>query len=118
MVEWERRLDDFDKKGWHNIVEVRTGPEVEYVGLVNREDDDGGPRHRPPRGRDARLRRRSGGAIINKDGASADIVSVAEYWTLARRGDRWIVVSIEQDAEGAHHLEAPLVPSRGATSRA
>ncbi|HEX8207230.1 MAG TPA: TIM44-like domain-containing protein [Solirubrobacteraceae bacterium] len=111
MVEWERRLDDFDKKGWHNIVEVRKGPEVEYVGLVNREDDTD---DRVVVRLEAEMRdcvSLPGGGIMNKDGAKSEIVSVAEYWTLARKEDRWIVVSIEQDAEGAHHLDAPLVPS-------
>jgi predicted lipid-binding transport protein (Tim44 family) len=111
MVEWRRRLDDFDRKGWHNVVEVRDGPNVEYVGLVNREDD---AEDRVVVRLEARVRdcvRTDGGAIVKKDGAASEIVSLAEYWTLARRGGRWIVVSIEQDAEGAHHLEAPLVPS-------
>ncbi len=39
LVEWNRRLDDFDKKGWHNRVEVLGQPEIKYVGIVNREDD-------------------------------------------------------------------------------
>ena len=39
LTEWVRRLDDFDRKGWHNVCELRSGPEVEYMGLVNREDD-------------------------------------------------------------------------------
>ena len=40
MVEWVRRLDDFDRKGWHNVCEIaRAGPKVEYLGLVNRADD-------------------------------------------------------------------------------
>ena len=111
MVEWRRRLDDFDRKGWHSIAEVRKGPEVEYVGLVNREDD---AEDRVVVRLEAEMRdcvRTSGGAIVLKDGAGSQIVSIAEFWTLARRGDHWIVVSIEQDAEGAHHLEAPLVPS-------
>ena len=111
MVEWKRRLDDFDKKGWHNLVEVRRGPEVEYVGIVNREDDE---QDRVVVRLEAEMRdcvRQKGGAIINKDGASSDIVSLAEYWTLARTGDRWIVASIESDTEGTHHLDAPLIPS-------
>ncbi|HEX2087883.1 MAG TPA: TIM44-like domain-containing protein [Solirubrobacteraceae bacterium] len=111
MVEWRRRLDDFDRKGWHNIVEVKQGPEVEYVGLVNREDD---AQDRVVVRLEAEMRdcvSQKGGAIIKKEGASSEIVSIAEYWTLARRGDRWTVVSIEQDSEGAHHLDAPLVPS-------
>ena len=39
MVEWERRLDDFDRKGWHNVTTVEHGPSIEYVGLVNRAQD-------------------------------------------------------------------------------
>jgi predicted lipid-binding transport protein (Tim44 family) len=111
MVEWERRLDDFARKGWHNIVEVRQGPEVHYVGIVNREDDTD---DRVTVRLEAEVRdcvRQKDGTIIMKDGAKTEVVSLAEYWTLARHGDRWIVVSIEQDAEGAHHLDAPLVPS-------
>ncbi|HEV2999446.1 MAG TPA: TIM44-like domain-containing protein [Solirubrobacteraceae bacterium] len=112
MVEWERRLDDFDRKGWHQVVEVREGPQVEYVGLENRDDDSA---DRVVVRLEAKMRdcvRLPDGRIMNKDGASSDVVAVAEYWTLARRdGRRWTVASIEQDAEGAHHLEAPLVPS-------
>lgn len=111
MVEWDRRLDDFDRKGWHNVVEVKKGPEVEYVGLVNRDDD---AEDRVVVRLEATMRdcvRTPGGRVMKKDGASSEIVSVAEYWTLARRDGRWTVASIEQDAEGAHHLEAPLVPS-------
>jgi predicted lipid-binding transport protein (Tim44 family) len=39
MVEWRRRLQDFDRKGWHNKVQPHGEPAVEYVGLVNREGD-------------------------------------------------------------------------------
>jgi hypothetical protein len=51
------------------------------------------------------------GTVVTKTGTDSEEVSVAEYWTLARHGDGWMVVSIEQDAEGMHHLAAPLVPS-------
>ena len=44
-----------------------------------------------------------------RDGASSEAVSITEYWTLARRGDGWLCVSIEQEAEGGHHLDAPIV---------
>ena len=40
LVEWKRRLDDFDQKGWHNRVEVVGDPTVLYVGITNREDDE------------------------------------------------------------------------------
>ena len=33
LAEWERRLDDFERKGWHNRVEIIGEPTVSYVGL-------------------------------------------------------------------------------------
>lgn len=39
FTEWALRLDDLDRKGWHNITAVVSRPAVEYVGLVNRDDD-------------------------------------------------------------------------------
>ena len=109
LVEWRRRLDDFDRKGWHNRVEVIAGPEVEYVGLVNREDDS---QDRVVVRIEATLEDyvedRRGRRITRTD--SWDLITTrAEYWTLARRGDAWMVVSIEQQAEDDHHLEDRIV---------
>ena len=39
LVEWNRRLDDFDRKGWHNRVEVLGDPRSSTSGITNREDD-------------------------------------------------------------------------------
>ena len=111
LVEWRRRLDDFASKGWHSRCSVLDGPQVEYVGMVNREDDTD---DRVVVRLEAKLRdvvETATGGIVKKDGATSEETSLAEYWTLGRREHGWIVVSIEQDAEGAHHLEAPLVPS-------
>lgn len=111
MVEWERRLDDFESKGWHNQVHVQSGPEVEYVGIVNREDD---AQDRVCVRVSAQMRDvvvEGDGTVMKKSGEEEEVVSLAEFWTLQRRRDRWIVVSIEQDAEGGHNLEAPLVPT-------
>ena len=44
-------------------------------------------------------------------------IAFAEYWTLAKHDGGWVLVSIEQDAEGAHHLTARSSPRRGPTSR-
>ncbi len=33
LAEWERRLEDFSRRGWHNHVEPIGEPTVEYVGL-------------------------------------------------------------------------------------
>jgi predicted lipid-binding transport protein (Tim44 family) len=111
MVEWSRRLDDFDARGWHNRVEVLGEPEIHYVGLVNREDDDA---DRAVVRITARLRAYvvdRGGRRITRKGERTDQVTLIEYWTLARRGDAWIVASIEQRAEGDHHLEGEIVAS-------
>jgi predicted lipid-binding transport protein (Tim44 family) len=111
MVEWKRRLDDFERKGWRNRVAVQLGPEVQYVGMTNRADD-----------RDDRVVVRveatlsdkvvnSAGFQMNHGGQVSDTRRLAEYWTLGKRaGDgRWILLSIEQAAEGDHHLGDDLV---------
>jgi predicted lipid-binding transport protein (Tim44 family) len=111
MIEWSRRLDDFDAKGWHNRVEVLGEPEIQYVGLVNREDDE---EDRAVVRITARLRAHvidRNGRRIMRTGEKGDQMTLTEYWTLARRGDAWIVASIEQRAEGDHHLEGEIIAS-------
>ena len=106
-----RRLDDFERKGWHNVCEIRSGPEVQYVGLVNREDDA-----------DDRVVVRitavlrdvvvdAAGNVLKRNEEDDETTTLAEYWTLGRAGERWLLLSIEQDSEGAHHLDAPIVAS-------
>lgn len=119
LVEWDRRLNDFERKGWRNISEVLGEPEIDYVGLVNRTNDGEDrvtvrievPLHDVVYDRHNRV-------VHRNDDADADgLVTQAEFWTLGKRpadnGDqhRWTLVSIEQDAEGAHHLDAPIVAS-------
>src|SRR4051794_668595 len=108
LVEWQRRLSDFDRKQWHNRVKVHGTPQVEYMGLVNREGDD-----------DDRVVVRitcriddyveAGGRAILKQGQTSPTVSVAEGWTLARTKTGWMVVSIESDKEGQHHFEDAII---------
>jgi predicted lipid-binding transport protein (Tim44 family) len=111
MVEWARRLDDFDRKGWHNVCEIVNGPNVEYVGLTNRSDD---AEDRAVVRMDAMLRdvvlNRAGG-VIKRNDSDTEMTNLAEYWTLGKRDGQWILLSIEQDAEGRHQLDAPLVAS-------
>jgi predicted lipid-binding transport protein (Tim44 family) len=109
LLEWQRRLDDFGRKGWHNRVQLRSAPIVEYVGLVNRSDDA-----------DDRVVVRiecvlrdyvatESGKRIMREGTESDTVTSSEYWTLYKRDGAWRLASIEQDAEGAHHLERAIV---------
>jgi predicted lipid-binding transport protein (Tim44 family) len=111
LVEWNRRLDDFDRKGWHNRVEVLGDPSVLYVGITNREDDD---EDRAVVRIEAKLRAYvldSNGDRIMRKGEKDELVTLVEYWTLARRDGQWMVQSIEQRSEGDHQLDAPIVAS-------
>jgi predicted lipid-binding transport protein (Tim44 family) len=111
LVEWNRRLDDFDRKGWHNVCEIVRGPAVEYVGLTNREADadDRAVVRVEALLRDVVVDR--GGRVIQRSDSDSQTTTLAEYWTLGKRDGRWVLLSIEQDAEGRHHLDAPLVAS-------
>jgi predicted lipid-binding transport protein (Tim44 family) len=117
MVEWTRRLNDFDNKGWHNRVEVLEEPKVQYVGLANRDDDS---EDRAVVLIEAQLSSYvldSAGNKIMRTGSRSEQMHLNEYWTLARRDGRWIVGSIEQAAEGHHHLEEEIVASPWSDSR-
>jgi predicted lipid-binding transport protein (Tim44 family) len=111
LVEWKRRLDDFERKGWHNRVEVLEDPKVLYVGITNREDDD---EDRAVVRIEAKLKAyvvdRAGERVM-RSGEKDELVTLVEYWTLARRNGAWMVQSIEQRAEGDHHLDEEVVAS-------
>ena len=111
LVEWRRRLDDFRRKGWRNRVRVISGPAIAYVGLLNRADDDD---DRVVVHVTATLEdyvETGDGAQIMRSGDSDTNTTLSEFWTLAKRERRWVLISIEQDAEGLHHLDAPIVTS-------
>lgn len=107
MTEWRLRLADFASKGWRNHVKVESS-DVEYVGMTNREQDD----------EDRVVVRVSAvledyvidrdGDRINHDGNTGSESHLREYWTLGKRDGRWTVLSIEQDEEGTHQLDAPI----------
>jgi predicted lipid-binding transport protein (Tim44 family) len=109
LVEWKRRLDDFDKKGWHNRVVVAGTPKVEYLGLVNRpgEKDDRVVVRISARQDDYVETKDK--QVVLKDGQSSKRVAVTEWWTLAQHDNGWMVVSIETDSEGTHHLDDAIV---------
>jgi predicted lipid-binding transport protein (Tim44 family) len=110
MIEWNRRLDDFDRKGWHNITERLSDPAVEYLGLVNREgekEDHVTVRIEAPI-RDYTVDS-SGERLLRTDDTD-ETTTLPEFWTLGRHDDgSWFLVSIEQDAEGGHVLQEDIV---------
>jgi predicted lipid-binding transport protein (Tim44 family) len=111
LLEWERRLDDFDRKGWHNRVQVIGEPKVAYVGLTHRGDDRG---DRVVVRIEARLRDfvvDSYGERVRRVDEVGDTSLVREFWTLGKREGHWILLSIEQGAEGEHALREEIVAS-------
>ena len=109
LVEWERRLDDFEGRGWHNHVEPIGEPSVEYVGLTrtgNAETD------RVVVKIDARVKDyvvdRSG-RHLKRTGSISEITRIREFWTLQKRSGHWILASIEQGGEGKHALDEEIV---------
>lgn len=103
MAEWERRLDDFGNRGWHNRVQVIGKPKIEYVSLKH------------PRvvvRIDAKLRdyvEDQYGHHLKRAGRLTETVRVREYWTLQQRDGHWTLESIEQGGEGAHALDEQIV---------
>jgi predicted lipid-binding transport protein (Tim44 family) len=109
MEEWTKRLEDFERKGWHNIVNVRRDPVVRYVGLVNREDDTD---DRVVVRIEAELEdyvQTKGGGRMMATGESDEVRTLEEWWTLAPRGGGWTLLSIEGEDEGLHHLKEDIV---------
>ena len=118
LAEWERRLDDFDRKGWRNRVQPIGEPSIEYVGLSNRGDDRG---DRVVVRIEARLRdyvEDAYGQRVGRVDAVGDTSRVREFWTLAKRDSHWILQSIEQGAEGAHSLSEDLLATPWADEQA
>jgi predicted lipid-binding transport protein (Tim44 family) len=111
LVEWKRHLADFERKGWHNRVQVLGDVQVDYVGLTNREgaSDDRVAVLIEATLRDYVQNRR--GRKIRRKGASSDTTRLSQYWTLGTRDGRWILLSIERGAEGDHNLDDPIVAS-------
>jgi predicted lipid-binding transport protein (Tim44 family) len=106
LVEWERRLDDFEAKGWHNRVQVVTAPQVDVVQIVNAGADaeDRVVVHVSALMRDFVVATR--GRRIPRRDSRKEEVDLDEYWTLGEHGGGWRLESIEQPGEGDHHLTA------------
>ena len=118
VVEWERRLRGFARRGWTNQIELKGPVHADYVGLRNAADD------RSDRAI-VRLTARVRDVVIDKHGATihrlnsiSDTHHICEYWTLGCSGDHWILLSIEQHREGLHELTEPVLPSPWSDTKA
>ncbi|MFL5824516.1 MAG: TIM44-like domain-containing protein [Solirubrobacteraceae bacterium] len=113
LAEWNRRLDDFKRRGWRNRVQVLDEPSVEYVSLVHR----GTAEDRVVVRIEARLQdyvEDHQGNRIKRAGRLSQTVTLREYWTLLRvrskaSPQQWMLGSIEQGGEGRHALEEQIV---------
>ncbi len=107
MAEWRLRLEDFASKGWRNHVSV-VSSSVEYVGLTNRpEQEEDRCVVRVSAELEDYVIDRDGDRITHTGNPTGE-TALREYWTLGRGGGRWILLSIEQDEEGEHQLDAPM----------
>lgn len=116
LVEWERRLDDFARRGWRNHVEPVGPPKVEYVGILRKERGQESIDRVVVR-IEAKLRDYvvdSAGRHIKREGSFTESVRMREYWTLERRGEHWVLASIESGAEGEHALMDKIVQTHWA----
>jgi predicted lipid-binding transport protein (Tim44 family) len=114
LAEWERRLDDLDRRGWRNRVQVIGEPTVEYVGLTHRGD---ATTDRVVVRVEAKLRdyvEDGYGNHMKRAGVLSEIVKLREFWTLRQQNGHWMLVSIEQGAEGSHALNQDIVATSDA----
>ena len=109
MVEWNRRMDDFDRRGWRNHVELLGQPSAELVGLTRKgdPDTDNVVVRIDARMKDYVVDRR--GRRLKRTGRLGETTRIREYWTLQRPHGHWILASIEQSAEGKHTLDEQIV---------
>lgn len=108
LHEWTLRLDDFARRGWADRVKVTGEPEVRLASIVNRENDaDDRVVVHITLPMDNWVDTPYGPQFPN--GQEGPQTLLSEYWTLGKRDGRWILLSIEQELEGEHHLDAPVV---------
>jgi predicted lipid-binding transport protein (Tim44 family) len=109
MVEWNRRMDDFDRRGWRNHVELLGAPSAELVGLTRKgdPDTDNVVVRIDARMKDYVVDRR--GRHLKRTGRLGETTRIREFWTLQRPHGHWILASIEQSAEGKHTLDEQIV---------
>jgi hypothetical protein len=103
---WAEELRDYQSRGEINVVEIVSGPVVELIDVANRAGEvNDTVTFRISATLNDYVRRGNGSHTVRKD----DSTSPVEYWTLRKNeAGEWIVSSVEQAAEGAHHLTAAI----------
>ena len=103
---WADELHDYASRGEVNVVEIVSGPTVELIDVANRVGEvNDTVTFRISATLNDYVRRTNGSRATRKDDSSRPV----EYWTLRKdAAGEWIVASVEQAAEGAHHLAAAI----------
>jgi len=109
MVEWDRRLDDYDRRGWRNHVQLLGQPTIELVGLTHKGDPatDNVVVRIDARMKDFVIDRF--GRHIKRTGRLGETTRIREFWTLQRPKGQWVLASIEDGKEGKHALDEQIV---------
>ena len=117
MVEWDRRLDDFNRRGWTNHLQMLGQPKVELVGLTHTGDPatDNVVVRIDARMKDFVVDRN--GRHLKRTGRLGETTRIREFWTLQRPHGRWILASIEDGKEGKHALDEQIVATPWADER-
>jgi predicted lipid-binding transport protein (Tim44 family) len=117
MVEWDRRLDDFDRRGWRNHVQILGHPKIELVGLTHTGDPatDNVVVRVDARMKDFVIDRF--GRHLKRTGRLGETTRIREFWTLQRPHGHWVLASIEDGKEGKHALEEQIVATPWADER-
>lgn len=109
FAEWERRLRDFRSRGLTSHARVIGDPKVDLVSIVNRADDSD---DRVVLFITANMEswvENAHGERGYVDGRTGPSLVVQQYWTLTKRDGRWVLMSIEEEAEGRHHLSSQVI---------
>ena len=111
FVEWDRRLAELRRHHHRHLVERRGWLKADYVGLMNRPGDvaDRVVVHVRAKLRDAIFDNQ--GRMVFRDTNDNGKRTRSEYWTLGKRDGRWVLLSVEEDGEGAYHLNEPVIAS-------
>jgi predicted lipid-binding transport protein (Tim44 family) len=106
FVKWDEELRDYEARGEVNVVELVSAPTLELVNVANRAGETSDTvTFRITATLNDYVRRANGMQGVRKDRSTRPV----EYWTLRKDpSGAWIVSSIEQAAEGAHHLTDAL----------
>ena len=113
MAEWERRLDDFERRGWRNRTKPIGEPTVEYVGLSHRGERD---TDRVVVRIEAKLRdyvEDHQGHHVKRAGRLSETIRVREFWTLRRSQGRWMLASISRAPRALTHSTSRSCPPLG-----